>query len=81
MMSTSTHDLEPHDLVDEQEAAQIMERSPRTLQRWRREGYGPAFVRFGGQVRYSRRGVHLHLQRLADKAFQAELAKGGHRGN
>ncbi len=38
--------------LNERELARRWGTSPRTLQRWRAERYGPAFIRIGGGVRY-----------------------------
>jgi predicted site-specific integrase-resolvase len=37
--------------------------SPRTLERWRSDGTGPAFVRIGGQVRYRLEDVEAYERR------------------
>ncbi len=39
-------------LVDEDKAAAMLSVSPRTLQRWRLVGRGPAFCRIGGRRLY-----------------------------
>ena len=39
-------------LLRERELAVRWRMSPRTLQRWRAERYGPAFIRIGGSIRY-----------------------------
>lgn len=39
-------------VVDEDTAAERLSVSPRTLQRWRLNGRGPAFVRVGGRRMY-----------------------------
>ena len=36
----------------ERELAARWKKSKRTLQRWRAEGYGPAYILIGGSVRY-----------------------------
>lgn len=38
--------------VNEQEAARILQVSPRTLQAWRRKGRGPGYVKAGTKVIY-----------------------------
>jgi hypothetical protein len=44
-----------HDLVDEREAAEILDVVPGTLSVWRSTGrYGIPFVKIGRNVRYSR---------------------------
>jgi predicted DNA-binding transcriptional regulator AlpA len=38
----------PHDrLLDQREAAEFLSTSPDTLRAWRRDSFGPAFVRLG----------------------------------
>lgn len=39
-------------LAPEAEVARRWARSVRTLQRWRSEGYGPAYMRIGGGIVY-----------------------------
>lgn len=39
-------------LVNQQEAARLLCVSPRTLERWRVVGGGPAFIKVGSLVRY-----------------------------
>ena len=41
-----------HALWTEGDLATHWKKSIRTLQRWRSEEYGPAFIRIGGSVRY-----------------------------
>ncbi len=47
-----TEPLSPPPLVDEIEAARILDLSPLTLRRWRWAGKGPRFVKIGAAVRY-----------------------------
>ncbi len=42
-----------HDYLTEAEAADHLKLSRRTLQRWRQDGLGLPFRRFGGLIRYS----------------------------
>jgi hypothetical protein len=53
MATQGAHSATP-DLIDTAEAAREMNRSPETLQRWRRLRSGPSFVRINGRVLYSR---------------------------
>ena len=39
-------------LLTERTLAKRWKKSIRTLQRWRAGGYGPAYIRIGGSVRY-----------------------------
>jgi hypothetical protein len=61
----------PHDasaLILDRVLAKRWNKSVRTLQRWRSNGYGPAYLRIGGTVYY----------RLADVlAFEAAVRRGG----
>ncbi len=50
------------DLVDEREAARILDVAPGTLSVWRSTGrYRLPFVKVGRKVRYSREGLHAWL--------------------
>lgn len=54
--------------MSEQDVADRWQKSVRTLQRWRRDGYGPAYLRIGGTIHY----------RLLDVlAFEASKCFGG----
>lgn len=48
MSATSTSEA----LLKEQEAADLLKMSARTLQGWRMVGRGPAYVRAGRSIRY-----------------------------
>jgi excisionase family DNA binding protein len=51
------------DLVDEREAAEILDVSPGTLSVWRSTGrYALPFVKVGRKVRYSRSGLNAWLE-------------------
>ena len=51
------------DLVDEREAAEILDLSPGTLSVWRSTGrYALPFVKVGRKVRYSREGLNAWLE-------------------
>ena len=43
--------------IDEQEAAEYLGLSPRTLQAWRTRGGGPPFCKIGRAVRYDRKSL------------------------
>ena len=51
--------------------------SHRTLERWRRTGAGPAFLKLGGRVVYRREDVEafeaLHLRSAADAAPRPQV--------
>jgi hypothetical protein len=54
---------EPSDLVNEREAARIIDVAPGTLSVWRSTGrYCLPFVKVGSKVRYSRKGLHAWLE-------------------
>lgn len=51
------------DLVDEREAAEILDVKPGTLSVWRSNGrYALPFVKIGRKVRYSRQGLNAWLE-------------------
>jgi hypothetical protein len=54
--------------MSEQDVADRWQKSVRTLQRWRRDGYGPAYLRIGGTVHYRMRDVLV---------FEASMCFGG----
>lgn len=57
----------PPALMRQRELAARWRKSPRTLQRWRAEGYGPEWLQIGGSVLY----------RLPDVlAFEARMRRG-----
>lgn len=43
---------EPRSLASEHALAERWNKSLRTLQRWRSEGYGPPYIRIGGTIHY-----------------------------
>lgn len=47
----------PDQLLTEQDAADLICQSVRTLQKWRVIGYGPCFFKIGRSVRYRRREI------------------------
>ncbi|MEH2626085.1 putative site-specific integrase-resolvase [Bradyrhizobium sp. AZCC 1719] len=49
-------------LLTEAEVADFLGKSVITLARWRREGYGPAYVRIGRSPRYRREDLALFMQ-------------------
>jgi len=48
---------DPDALLEEDEAAQFLRISVRTLQAWRLRSAGPPFVRLGRMIRYRRRNL------------------------
>ncbi len=64
MVNTPTHPALPVSLWTEKELAAVVRLSPAKLQKLRREGDGPAFVRIGSAVRYPVAGVNAWLHSL-----------------
>lgn len=52
----------PVSLLTADECARMCRISTRTLEKWRSEGKGPAFVKIGRMVKYSRSGIVLWLR-------------------
>lgn len=48
-------------LLTEDQAADILRVSPRTLQGWRQRGDGPPWVKLGATVRYRRRDLRRYI--------------------
>lgn len=58
-------------ILSERTLAARYEKTVRTLQRWRADGYGPAYLRIGGSIFY----------RLEDvESFEARMRQGGEGG-
>ncbi len=54
---------DPGDLLTTEQAASLLQLSPRTLRRWRSEGKGPPYVRLGSRrVRYRRQAIEAWLR-------------------
>lgn len=54
----TTHEPdEARDFLTQRELALRWRLSGRTLERWRAEGYGPAWTSLGGNIRYALRDV------------------------
>jgi hypothetical protein len=67
--------LEPVDVfLTESEVAAFLVASKRTLQRWRQEGSGPPFRRFGGLIRYAR----CDIERWAGNQSRVSTSGTGH---
>lgn len=49
---------EPNELICEKKAARLLSISQRTLQAWRVAGSGPAYIKLGRAVRYTREDLH-----------------------
>lgn len=50
-------------LLTQQQLADELQVSLRTLERWRQEGVGPAFIRVGRSPRYRRADIDAWLER------------------
>ena len=59
------------------EAAAFLRLSPRSLDRWRVSGEGPAFRKFGGRVRYTR----ADLEAWADARWRTSTSDDGRGGD
>lgn len=57
--------------LTEEEAAEVLGLSRRTLQMWRYEGKGPVYLKLGGAIRYNRRDLEEY-QRDARRQSTAE---------
>lgn len=61
---------DPLALITERDLAERWRKSVRTLQRWRAEGYGPAYIHIGGTVCY-RVGDVLAYENLMRRGGEA----------
>lgn len=54
IMRPSSHNqpLDPNALLRPRHLSERWDKSPRTLQRWRAEGRGPAWLKIGGSIFY-----------------------------
>lgn len=48
-----------------EETARALGISSRTLQRWRKQGTGPAFIKIGNTIRYQAKEIETWLQQNA----------------
>jgi hypothetical protein len=55
----------------EVETADALNVSVRTLRKWRQEGIGPSYVKFGRQIHYSLQGRAAWLRSLERKPVRA----------
>ena len=62
-------------LLTEVQAADLLRLSPRTLQAWRCQGTGPAFVRAGRAIRYRRAALIAWAQEQTVTPKQARGAR------
>lgn len=60
-MTPDGPDLPPR--LTERDLAAHWRLSPRTLQRWREQGFGPAWIRIGGRILYVRDDVLAYERR------------------
>jgi hypothetical protein len=68
MPHADTRDSDRH--LDQRALSRRWDLSPRTLEKWRTRGLGPAYVKIGGRVRYLLEDV---------LAYEAEHRRGGGR--
>lgn len=71
-----TAGIEPRRLYTTAEAAALLNYSERTLRRWRKQGAGPRYTRYGAALRYGYFGYDL-VRYLRDE--QARYMKEGAR--
>lgn len=64
-------------LLTETDVAELMKISPRTLQHWRVAGGGPAYMKFGHNVRYSRDTVEAWMRQRTLRHTADTLPTGG----
>jgi|GEM_PF-1737977 hypothetical protein len=63
------------DLLSEDDLASYYRIPPRTAQRWRRSGVGPAYVRLGARrIAYRRADVEQWLRERTYRSYADELA-------
>jgi predicted site-specific integrase-resolvase len=66
----STHNV-TGDMISAREAARILGRSPRTLIRWREEGYGPKVVgQIGKSYLYNRKDVEAFAEKRKEVEYR-----------
>jgi excisionase family DNA binding protein len=58
-------------LLTQQQLADELEVSLRTLERWRQEGTGPTFIRVGRSPRYRRADIDAWLERQRRRGGQS----------
>ena len=64
--------------LDEDSAADVLRISKRTIQRWRKTGEGPSFIRAGARrVLYSRDAIDAWVEAHTFEHHADELARGG----
>jgi hypothetical protein len=58
----------------EAETAEALNVSVRTLRKWRQEGLGPSYVKFGRQIYYSVEGRAAWLKAIETRPVRSESA-------
>lgn len=76
-MFTRTNPGDPEALLTEIEASDVLSLSSRTLQAWRVQSTGPAFIRAGRAIRYRRRDL---MQWIAEQTVTPQRQRGASRG-
>jgi predicted DNA-binding transcriptional regulator AlpA len=51
-----------NDIISPEDTALLLGKSARTLERWRSECVGPAYVRIGGTVGYRRKDIEAFIR-------------------
>jgi hypothetical protein len=65
----------PDELLNEKQAAVVINRQPATLTHWRWKGYGPKYLKVGAGVFYRRSALDEYLKACErDPAAAAEAA-------
>ena len=72
----SEHPYDSQRHLNEVELASLLNMSERTLQGWRLKGRGPAFVKFGGSVRYSTDTVEAWIAEQGRSSTSATSPEG-----
>ena len=64
MTSTDISSMKGLQFLRERELAERWKISRRTLQRWRAEGFGPAYIPIGGAIRYRIRDIEAFEEKM-----------------
>ncbi len=68
--------LDPNlDLLTEDDTAEVLHKSPKSLERWRAEGGGPPFVRVGKTPLYPRAALAAWLEGQSAASTSEERAR------
>jgi predicted DNA-binding transcriptional regulator AlpA len=75
--NASEQDRQPLSYLTQSEVAALLRLSPRTLERHRLAGTGPAYIKLGRRVVYKREAIEAWA---AANTFTSTSAVGGHHG-